>query len=280
MKTLTRFQIIIRLCKLVSFILLIMLSLSVTVKTYAQEPQPVIGMAMYNLTQVTDTNNKGSLFRERWILYIGANAAMFQSYDKLVRDSIILGKMKSPSTPLSTAGFGKVNHTIFYFFENGSKHFRKEQIFSNYVFPLERPNYNWKVQAEKKVISGLTCQKATGYWKGRSYTAWFTPDLLFKYGPWNMNGLPGLIIEAYDVKREVVFEFAGFEKNNDSSKKIAFPTNNLVKLTEREYLQIQKVAREDPLAFTQTMLGGSVKIEGYNPNRKSTFNNPIELDKK
>ncbi len=59
---------------------------------------------------------------------------------------------------------------------------------------------------------GLHLPKATCHFKGRDYTAWFCPDLPVHVGPWKLNGLPGVIVDARDAKNEVVFQFDGVEK--------------------------------------------------------------------
>lgn len=72
------------------------------------------------------------------------------------------------------------------------------------------PVIKWKVTKEMQNILGYTTYKATTNFRGRAYTAWFAPELPYNYGPWKLNGLPGLILKvendmfSYEAKRIVL----------------------------------------------------------------------------
>ena len=57
---------------------------------------------------------------------------------------------------------------------------------------------SWELLNETKNINSFHCQKARGHFRGRTYTVWFTNDIPVSLGPWKLNGLPGLILEATD----------------------------------------------------------------------------------
>jgi GLPGLI family protein len=57
---------------------------------------------------------------------------------------------------------------------------------------------SWELLNETKNINSFSCQKAIGNFRGRTYTVWFTNDIPVSLGPWKLNGLPGLILEATD----------------------------------------------------------------------------------
>lgn len=71
----------------------------------------------------------------------------------------------------------------------------------------EAPKIDWKIFSDKKYIGNFECNKATASFRGRNYTAWFTKSIPLAYGPWKLQGLPGLILEAYDKNKEVCFYF-------------------------------------------------------------------------
>lgn len=79
------------------------------------------------------------------------------------------------------------------------------------------PQIKWIISNESKIIREYKCQKATGNFRGRNYTAWFAVEIPLPYGPWKLNGLPGLILEAYDTNKEVYFYF----------KSIKYPIHNI-----------------------------------------------------
>lgn len=88
----------------------------------------------------------------------------------------------------------------------------------------EIPKINWELTNETKEIGNFSCRKAVGHFRGREYTAWYTRDIPVPYGPWKLQGLPGLILEAYDTNKEVYFYFKSIEYpyNTSSIHKITF----------------------------------------------------------
>ena len=72
------------------------------------------------------------------------------------------------------------------------------KFYEDYILTESIPNINWEIKSEHKKLSNLDCQKAVGYFRGRTYTVWFTEAIPVSFGPWKLQGLPGLILEAKD----------------------------------------------------------------------------------
>lgn len=68
------------------------------------------------------------------------------------------------------------------------------------------PKIDWKIKDEFKLLNTIKCQKAIGYFRGRTYSVWFANDIPVPYGPWKLQGLPGVILEAQDDKSEIFFK--------------------------------------------------------------------------
>ena len=74
-----------------------------------------------------------------------------------------------------------------------------EAIKFDTLFVKDKPRIiSWELLNETKNINSFKCQKARGNFRGRTYTVWFTDDIPVSLGPWKLNGLPGLILEATD----------------------------------------------------------------------------------
>ena len=55
----------------------------------------------------------------------------------------------------------------------------------------------WKyIENKTKKIADYNCFMAEGYFRGCYYTVWYTPDIPSSFGPWKLNGCPGLILEV------------------------------------------------------------------------------------
>lgn len=83
---------------------------------------------------------------------------------------------------------------------------------STYTEPTELPQ--WTIGSETKEVMGYECIKATASYRGREWTAWFTPEIPISEGPWKLAGLPGLVLEAYDRHSDYRFVATRIKTDN------------------------------------------------------------------
>lgn len=195
----------------------------ITVIALAQSPDKALARVRYSFTHVQDTTQKDKPYTENMLLVIGKNASVYTSYDKINRnlemEKQIQEQIKNQAGSNqmsikigSEGGMPKAVSALDYFYyAKENKFFTKERIFNNYLMEEDAPKINWKISKDTASFSGVKCQKATANFKGRNWTAWFAPDMPFQSGPWKLNGLPGLIIEAIDETKTVHFQFAGID---------------------------------------------------------------------
>lgn len=297
----------------------------------AQTTDKALARVRYIFTHVSDTNQRDQPRKENMLLVVGKNASVYTSYDKL-NQSMNVAKMlteqiknQAGSNNLQfdmKGASGTVNKTSltaadYYFFAKERKFITKERLFNSYLVEEVAPEIDWKIQRDTMSFSGIACHKAIASFKGRNWIAWYATELPFQSGPWKLNGLPGLIIEAYDDKREVKFEFDGLEnvtqsitngsalenKSNvepagsnvkvigmDASaaylgSEISLPLDG-IKTSQKDLDKLKKARDKDPQGFMQAQTAGSgiygsIKINSLTKNpgasKKSPINNPIEL---
>lgn len=76
----------------------------------------------------------------------------------------------------------------------------------------EPNNILWKLVNEFKTIGNAKCQKAITTKYGRNWIAYFNPNIPLNFGPFKFNGLPGLIVELYDDKKDFHYKLYRFKK--------------------------------------------------------------------
>ena len=68
---------------------------------------------------------------------------------------------------------------------------------------------SWKLSKNTKKIQNIECFSAQAEYRGRVWTAWYTPSIPVSSGPWLLYGLPGMILEAEDLNKTVQFVCEG-----------------------------------------------------------------------
>lgn len=100
----------------------------------------------------------------------------------------------------------------------------------------------WVITHELKNINNYQCQKATTTFKGRNYEVWFTNEISSFFGPWKLNGLPGLIILAQDKKNEIYFEAFEIRKTDEVTCQ---EDNSIIKISKDKFDFLMKKKLED-----------------------------------
>jgi len=243
-----------------------------TAGALAQQADVAQVVVHYKFIHLRDTNNPAHPFTKDMVLLAGKRASVYKLTPRPVTGE------QHPALP--PAKFG----TEYYLFTAEKKMIRIESLFYSYQIPDVFPVIDWHITEDTATKGGLHCQKATAHFKGRNYTAWFCPNLPLHAGPWKLNGLPGIIVEAYDAKREVQFIFAGLDKAT-SADVIKLP--NATKSTDAQFERLTETSRKDPDAFARALTIQAGGVPGKSgpqidmkPAPAPIINNPIELPEK
>lgn len=297
--------------------ILTLLMLFVAGASFAQTPELAIAKARYTFSHVVDTNRRDKPYVEEMLLVIGKKSSLYTSNVRLNQlinfKKHVAEQIKNNGGTLNGATIvsNKKQRTIevdHYGFYNENKFITVEKLIREYMVEEETPKIDWKISKDTMSFSGLKCQKATTQFRGRNWIAWFAPEIPSQAGPWKLNGLPGLIVDAYDDKNEILFQFAGFEAvkinpvenkyatEDEKSLATALMGNEIripakaIKVSYAEFKKLKDAKNADPYGFARAQLAGTGMENILNvakqssgskaaPTTAPTFNNPIELEK-
>jgi len=239
----------------------------------AQQPDVAQFVVHYKFVHVRDTNNRAHPFTQDMVLLAGKRASVYKLIERHDNSA------SSPGLPKPKFG------AEYYLFPVEKKMIRIEGLFNAYLIAEAFPVVDWHISSDTAIKGGLHCQKATAHFMGRNYIAWFCPSLPLHAGPWKLNGLPGVIVEAYDAKKEVQFNFAGMDKAT-SADVVKLP-NDAIKTTGAEIARLKITAQKDPNAFSRALTIQNGGVPGKSgpqidmkPAPAPIVNNPIELPEK
>lgn len=293
-------------------VLLTVILLWTFITAKAQKTDTARMLVHYKFTWIRDTTNKATAYTENMVLYVGQTAGAYRSYDGIVYKAQFK-KAFAEAAAASPDGHPMINrrgvgtNVEYYQYPNEQKLLTRDNLMANsYAIAGSMPVIDWKTTGDTATFGGLHCQKATGHFKGRDYIAWFCPDLPVHTGPWKLNGLPGVIVDARDAKNEVIFKFDGVEKavatppkggpaadkkdmppilrDLDDDMNLIAPPPGSIKTTQKDFDKLQEAMRKNPNGVVEAVnAGNGPKMDHIKmgpPLMGPVINNPIELPEK
>lgn len=228
--------------------------------------------------------------KENYILDIGTKETKYYTYDFFVADSLITNNIPFPKEM-------KLNTSDIIVHKNNNNEFFQYDLLENTVLQLQtNDTQKWNLSQEKKNVKNLSLQKAITTWGGRNWTAWFAEEIPLQEGPYKFHGLPGLIVEIYDDKKNYHFELVRSEKIKEEENQFIEMSEKLgIPITWEKYKTAKLKYYESPVNFIKNSAENSEQLylnDGTIVNSKNSkeideqlknsirkYNNPIELDK-
>ena len=127
-----------------------------------------------------------------------------------------------------------------------------------YEYNVDMSDLNWELADSTMTVLGYECNMATADYHGRKWKAWFAPEVPVQDGPWQLCGLPGLIMKAVTDDGLFGFEITGLETCNEMFKQTYINKDKLFKSKRKSYLKMKDYGRRNRGAMISAMTNGKV----------------------
>ena len=188
---------------------------------------------------------------------------------------------------LDIQGLGKRKATEYVYknYPQGKMTITDSCLSDFFIYEDELNAQDWQLEDSTKTVMNYNCIKASCHFRGREWTAWFTPDIPISNGPWKLGGLPGLIMEAYDLRYENHFLITGLEQVEEepilftrafSLRSVLIPFQ---KTERKKFLKIKIAFHRDTRAYIRRIMRPAVRDRFATPKNHPTLKHDlIETD--
>ena len=135
------------------------------------------------------------------------------------------------------------------------------QMGDRYRYPVEMDDLQWELLDSTKNVLDYECQLASADYHGRKWYAWFTQEIPVQDGPWQLCGLPGLIMEAATADGEYGFTIKGLQQCDEPLGDPYENPDKIFKTTRIALLRMKDYGSLNRAAQIKALTGGAVNIK-------------------
>ena len=174
---------------------------------------------LYKRTMVLDTLLPDRRFKtDNLTLFAGEHASAFYSEENRTdlemqeNPEYLLSSFKDLESSKYLAGLEK--EAIFRDYNKNKQIVHQRYDLSNWQLNEDIAKPHWEIQDSMINVLGYDCIMATSEYRGRKWSAFFSPEIPIPEGPWKLIGLPGIILKACDEKNEYCYEAIRINTSN------------------------------------------------------------------
>lgn len=255
------------------------------VKTYdtAEPPSEVLDttrfVVSYRMLYERRPENERPM-EDLLLLQVGRNVTKFYSYKNWQTDSLV--RVTPPEQVMANLGsfHGGVRDELFRDRKAGRLTHTDQIGMDHLLYTEPLPDCGWELVDGERTILGYACRRARCTFRGRSYEAWYAPEIAVSAGPWKFGGLPGLILAIRDDAGVLDLEATGVEQRTEP---IRMTDRNYMKTNRRKYLDLKQKVMTDPVGYLtgNSNVQMTIKNEDGTPLAPGDLlrgYNPIELE--
>ncbi|WP_313580327.1 GLPGLI family protein [Chishuiella sp.] len=227
-----------------------------------------------------DKENKDKKRSTITVLQVGKNISKFTDVNLLKYDSLF--DIKNQNEFIYTNDLNElipISRAIKFkklIIKNNDKYTFQGNVYNNnYEFIEVLPIFKWQLQSGKKVILGYNCKEAILNYAGRKWIAYYTDDIPLNDGPFLFNGLPGLILEIFDDKKEHYFVAEAID--NIPNSIYIHKERKIIKTSRKEFYKAEMNFHKNPELYVEKVYS-SPGVEDTSFIHKELPYNPIELE--
>jgi GLPGLI family protein len=244
-------------------------------------------LCQYDYTFLQDSTSRSSLKKINMVLQVGSHLSCFCDLDGFVTDSLhYMDRNNADFATSASIAFRKTSgipRSLLCMYKVYKNYPGKGKVFfsghaGKFLRVIEPKTMKWKMEADKDtVLSGFHCQKASTRFAGRTYIAWYTSQIPIDEGPYKFNGLPGLILKIYDIKKQHDFEIKSITRVKYIHP-IYYCSSNYTDVSAKEYVKALQI---DINELSGRILNNSISFNDDERKAKSlqrlkSLNNFIE----
>lgn len=144
-----------------------------------------------------------------------------------------------------------------------------------YEYKVDMADLKWELEDSTESVLDYECQLATADYHGRQWKAWFAPDIPVQDGPWQLCGLPGLILKAETIDGTYGYTATGLQQCSESFKPTHINKDKLYYSKRKAYLKQKDYGRRNRGAMISAMTNGKVNPKNADYKGNDDF---IETD--
>lgn len=251
-------------------------------QTGFSEIDKAVIIGFYDYFWQQDSLDFGYIRSDKTVLLVGENYTLYYAYGIHFRDSVFRA-----NPDINFSAFRELNPPrardnirIYKNYPVGNITTFDYVLPDMYQYEENLDLFAWELSGETDVIFGYPVQKATTYFGGREWIAWFTPQIPFSDGPYKFRGLPGLILQVEDSRQHHVFKINYIARPEPGKQKInLFSRRNIIETSKSQFFKIRERFRQDVIGGLLTSgmpVHKDTDLDRAQENLRRR-NNPIEL---